>query len=185
MKRITAALQQHMRMETSADTRDMRLSYVPYLKKKLTAPLVTQGREKKGVDRSPSAVLSRSSHHSNFAQWVLGAEGVEEVISVMEHYNVTRVDWDAIVELDQVGGGVLLCGNFSKFVFPAQLNPVFLLAFYSWPASKILWKHWTRKPKQPLRELITRARISCLFRTRCVARPARAVVWGGKDNVVS
>ena len=43
MTRLTSGLQQHMRMHTSADRLDMRLSYVPYLRKRLTAPLLVRG----------------------------------------------------------------------------------------------------------------------------------------------
>ena len=38
-QRYTSALQQHMRMAVSADRRDTRLAYIPYLRKRLNAPL--------------------------------------------------------------------------------------------------------------------------------------------------
>ncbi|EDQ90530.1 uncharacterized protein MONBRDRAFT_16219, partial [Monosiga brevicollis MX1] len=43
-KRYTSELQQHMRMAISADSRDVRLAYVPYLRQRLNKPLADASR---------------------------------------------------------------------------------------------------------------------------------------------
>lgn len=42
-RRLCCELQQHMRKDISADRRDLRLSYVPYLRNTLLEPLLSIG----------------------------------------------------------------------------------------------------------------------------------------------
>ncbi|EGD83360.1 hypothetical protein PTSG_03969 [Salpingoeca rosetta] len=74
-RRQCSELQQHMRKDISADTTDMRLSYVPYLRAQIMQPLIEQG-----------------------------ADGAKDAVAVMNAYNLTRADWDSLHELSQLSG---------------------------------------------------------------------------------
>lgn len=69
-KRIVQRLQGHTAVHTRTDGTQLRLSYVPILKESLTKPLVDQH-----------------------------AEGIPEVLKVMDGYGLTRDDWDSVMDL--------------------------------------------------------------------------------------
>jgi len=73
-KRFLGVLGHHMRSQTSVDRADLRMNYLPYLRKHLVYPLAQ------------------------------GTEGAEKVISMMDQYHLTRDDWDEINELCQLKG---------------------------------------------------------------------------------
>eukprot|EP00730_Choanoeca_flexa_P020364 TRINITY_DN9951_c0_g1_i1.p1 TRINITY_DN9951_c0_g1~~TRINITY_DN9951_c0_g1_i1.p1 ORF type:complete len:958 (+),score=287.12 TRINITY_DN9951_c0_g1_i1:296-2875(+) len=72
--RYVAELQQHMRMAVSADRRDMRLGYIPFIRRQLNAKLAA------------------------------GADTVSEAVEMMDQYYLTRGDFDLINELDTLKG---------------------------------------------------------------------------------
>lgn len=72
-KRLLSELRQHMRTHTSADSEDMRMNYMPYMRHRLVQPLVN------------------------------GGEGCnEEVHGMMDTYSLSRDDWDSLNELCQM-----------------------------------------------------------------------------------
>lgn len=73
-KRYLSVLGHHMRAQTSVDRADLRMNYLPCLRKHLVHPLGS------------------------------GADGAEKVIAMMDQYNLTRDDWDEINELCQLKG---------------------------------------------------------------------------------
>lgn len=79
LDRILQELQSHMRLNTSASKLSMALDYIPHLRKVLTLPLVAQ-----------------DSTEIN--------SGVSRVIQVMEDYDLTKEDWDSIIEVGQFEG---------------------------------------------------------------------------------
>lgn len=79
LDRILQELQSHMRLNTSASKLSMALDYIPHLRKVLTLPLVAQ-----------------DSTEIN--------SGVSRVIQVMEDYDLTKEDWDSILEVGQFEG---------------------------------------------------------------------------------
>eukprot|EP00041_Stephanoeca_diplocostata_P016684 m.329595 g.329595 ORF g.329595 m.329595 type:complete len:984 (+) comp20449_c0_seq2:60-3011(+) len=70
--RVLTELNLHMRDVTSSDNQDLRLNYLPYLRKRLVKPLTE------------------------------GTTGVEEVIALLDTYHLTREDWDSINDLCQL-----------------------------------------------------------------------------------
>lgn len=79
LDRILQELQGHMRLSTSSSKLSMNLDYIPHLRKVLTRPLMTQ----------ESAEIS---------------SGVSRVIQVMNEYDLTKEDWESIVEVGQFEG---------------------------------------------------------------------------------
>jgi len=79
LDRILQELQSHMRLSTSSSKLAMNLDYIPHLRKVLTKPLMTQ--ESDGI-----------------------SSGVSRVIQVMEDYDLTKEDWDSVIELGQFEG---------------------------------------------------------------------------------
>ncbi|CAH3146276.1 unnamed protein product [Porites lobata] len=79
LDRILQELQSHIRLNTSASKLSMALDYIPHLRKVLTLPLVAQ-----------------DSTEIN--------SGVSRVIQVMEDYDLTKEDWDSIIEVGQFEG---------------------------------------------------------------------------------
>ncbi|KAJ2847696.1 DNA replication factor C complex subunit Rfc1 [Coemansia erecta] len=76
--RMLRDVQSHMRLRVSADKTEIRKSYVPALAPELVAPLVSQG-----------------------------AGGIADVISMMDHYYLTKEHWDAMLELHLDGEAML------------------------------------------------------------------------------
>eukprot|EP01147_Barroeca_monosierra_P001316 gene1316-3_t len=74
-RRLCCELQQHMRKDISADRRDLRLSYVPYLRNTLLEPLLS-----------------------------IGPKGAKATVELMNSYNLTREDWDSLHDLSQLRG---------------------------------------------------------------------------------
>lgn len=68
-QRLLQEIQYHTRLRTSTDKMQLRLDYLAALERKLTTPLVKHGEE-----------------------------GIGEVIDVLDHYYLTREDWDSIVD---------------------------------------------------------------------------------------
>ncbi|KAK4704443.1 replication factor C subunit 1, partial [Phenoliferia sp. Uapishka_3] len=75
LQRLLGEIQIRMRLRVSGDRKEIRQNYIPALFTKLITPLHERG-----------------------------AEGIEDVISLMDNYFITKEDWDAIVELG-VGDG--------------------------------------------------------------------------------
>ncbi|CAG8509468.1 7854_t:CDS:10 [Racocetra fulgida] len=69
-KRILKEIQIHMRLRTSGDKNEIRQSYLPALFTALSQPLIDKG-----------------------------ADGITEVIELMDQYYLNKEDWDAIMEL--------------------------------------------------------------------------------------
>ncbi|CCH41183.1 Replication factor C subunit 1 [Wickerhamomyces ciferrii] len=67
--RLLTELQYRSRLRTSTDQTEFRLEYIPLLAKKLLDPLVSQG-----------------------------ADGIEETISILDHYYLSKTDWDFLLE---------------------------------------------------------------------------------------
>lgn len=68
-QRLLQEIQYHTRLRTSTDKMQLRLDYLAALQHKLTNPLLK-----------------------------LGEEGIGEVIDVLDHYYLTKEDWDSIVD---------------------------------------------------------------------------------------
>ncbi|KAJ3410904.1 hypothetical protein HDV05_003035 [Chytridiales sp. JEL 0842] len=68
--RLLKEIQLHMRLHTSANKDEVRQSYMPALAPRLTAPLVTKQ-----------------------------ADGIQDVIDLMDEYYLTKDDWDAILDI--------------------------------------------------------------------------------------
>ncbi|KAJ7371467.1 replication factor C subunit 1 [Desmophyllum pertusum] len=79
LDRILQELQSHVRLSTSSSKLSMNLDYVPHLRKVLTRPLMTQESDEI-------------------------SSGVSRVIQVMEDYDLTKEDWDSIIEVAQFEG---------------------------------------------------------------------------------
>ncbi|XP_048590170.1 replication factor C subunit 1 isoform X2 [Nematostella vectensis] len=73
LDRILQELQAHMRISTSADKSSINLEYIPHLRQALTTPL---------TDQDPPDLKER----------------VASVISLLDAYNLTREDWDSVME---------------------------------------------------------------------------------------
>ena len=71
LSRMLREIQAHMRIKISADRHEIRQSYIPVLFDLLAKPLVGQQ----------------------------GVESIDEVISTMDDYYLTKEDWEAILEL--------------------------------------------------------------------------------------
>lgn len=79
LDRLLQELQSHMRLSTSSSKRSMNLDYIPHLRKVLTSPLMTQ---------EPAEINP----------------GVSRVIQVMADYDLTREDWECVLEVGQFEG---------------------------------------------------------------------------------
>ncbi|KAM0756309.1 DNA replication factor C, large subunit [Meredithblackwellia eburnea MCA 4105] len=75
LQRMLGEIQIRMRLRVSGDRREIRQSYIPTLFPKIVAPLQERG-----------------------------ADGIDEVIQLLDDYYLTKEDWDAIIELG-VGDG--------------------------------------------------------------------------------
>lgn len=82
-QRLLQEIQYHTRLRTSTDKMQLRLDYLAALERKLTTPLVKQGEE-----------------------------GIPEVIDVLDHYYLTKEDWDSIVDfgVGPMKGDIILKG---------------------------------------------------------------------------
>ncbi|KAJ3037351.1 hypothetical protein HDV00_001776 [Rhizophlyctis rosea] len=69
MTRLLKEIQSHMRLHISGDKSEVRLNYIPSLIPLLSQPLVEDG-----------------------------ADGIEDVIKIMDEYYLTKDDWEAIME---------------------------------------------------------------------------------------
>lgn len=69
-QRLLQELQYHTRLRTSTDKKEFRLEYIPLLSKKLTTPIVNDGEE-----------------------------GIQTTIESMDHYFITKEDWESILDL--------------------------------------------------------------------------------------
>ncbi|KAJ1849650.1 DNA replication factor C complex subunit Rfc1 [Coemansia sp. RSA 2708] len=78
MARQLREVQSHMRLRVAADKTEIRLSYLPAMVPELTRPLITQG-----------------------------ANGIADVVSMMDHYYLTKDCWDAMLELHLEGDSIL------------------------------------------------------------------------------
>ncbi|PIA13441.1 DNA replication factor C, large subunit [Coemansia reversa NRRL 1564] len=71
-------VQSHMRLRMAVDKTEVRQSYIPAMVPEMTKPLIDQG-----------------------------AGGIEDVVSMMDHYYLTKEHWDAMVELHMDGEQIL------------------------------------------------------------------------------
>ncbi|KAJ2808843.1 DNA replication factor C complex subunit Rfc1 [Coemansia guatemalensis] len=71
-------VQSHMRLRMALDKTEVRQSYIPAMIPEMTKPLIDQG-----------------------------ASGIEDVVSMMDHYYLTKEHWDAMVELHMDGEQIL------------------------------------------------------------------------------
>ncbi|KAJ2608896.1 DNA replication factor C complex subunit Rfc1 [Coemansia sp. RSA 1365] len=71
-------VQSHMRLRMALDKTEVRQSYIPAMVPEMTKPLIDQG-----------------------------AGGIEDVVSMMDHYYLTKEHWDAMVELHMDGERIL------------------------------------------------------------------------------
>ncbi|ODQ77642.1 hypothetical protein BABINDRAFT_163359 [Babjeviella inositovora NRRL Y-12698] len=78
--RILQELQYHTRLRTSTDKTQLRLEYLPALTAKLTHPLLANG-----------------------------LAGIDEVIETLDHYYLSKEDWDYLIEM-RVGTNNILNG---------------------------------------------------------------------------
>lgn len=69
--RLLQELHSHMRMKISGDAEELRMQYLPLLTEKILDPLIKDG-----------------------------VNGVDEVMTVMDEYFITKEDWDVIMELN-------------------------------------------------------------------------------------
>ncbi|KAJ1962217.1 DNA replication factor C complex subunit Rfc1 [Dipsacomyces acuminosporus] len=76
--RLLCEIQQHMQLRVSADKTEIRKSYIPAMVPELTAPLVKHG-----------------------------ASGISDVVSLMDHYYLTKDNWEAMLELHLDGEALL------------------------------------------------------------------------------
>lgn len=74
-QRLLQELQYHARLRTSADKTELRLQYLPLMVKRLTDPLLK-----------------------------LGEDGIDEVMAMLDHYYLTREDWEYLIDFG-VGPG--------------------------------------------------------------------------------
>ncbi|XP_038051996.1 replication factor C subunit 1-like isoform X1 [Patiria miniata] len=74
-RRLLQEIQQHMRLSSSGSINDINLDYVPRLRDFLTRPLLTQE-----------------------------TEGVSEVVELLNSYDLTREDFDTVLEVSQFEG---------------------------------------------------------------------------------
>lgn len=79
LDRMLQELKGHMRLSTSGSKLSLNMDYIPHLRKVLTRPLMTQ-----------------ESDQIN--------PGVSRVMQVMENYDLTKEDWDSIIEVGQFEG---------------------------------------------------------------------------------
>ncbi|KAJ2711796.1 DNA replication factor C complex subunit Rfc1 [Coemansia spiralis] len=86
-------VQGHMRLRLAVDKTEVRLSYVPALVPELTQPLIRQG-----------------------------ADGIADVVSTMDHYYLTKDNWDVLAELHMDGERILK-------QIPAAVKKSFTLAY--------------------------------------------------------
>lgn len=68
-QRLLQELQYHTRLRTSTSKTEMRLDYVPVLRDAMTQPLIR-----------------------------FGEEGIQPVIDIMDHYFLTKEDWDSVLD---------------------------------------------------------------------------------------
>jgi len=87
LARSLTDIQIKMRLKVSGDKREIRQSYIPTLFHKLVLPLVEEG-----------------------------AEAINDIISAMDDYYLTKDEWDALVEM---GVGELTCEPLLKKIKPA------------------------------------------------------------------
>ncbi|KAJ2735571.1 DNA replication factor C complex subunit Rfc1 [Coemansia sp. BCRC 34962] len=78
LSRMLCDVQTHMRLRVSADKTEVRKSYIPAIVPELVSPLVKEG-----------------------------ASGISDVVSVMDHYYLTKDHWDAMMELHLDGERML------------------------------------------------------------------------------
>ncbi|KAJ2452976.1 DNA replication factor C complex subunit Rfc1 [Coemansia sp. RSA 2336] len=71
-------VQSHMRLRVAADKNEIRQSYIPAMVPELTRPLASQG-----------------------------TGGIADVVSTMDHYYLTKDNWDALLELHLDGEAIL------------------------------------------------------------------------------
>ncbi|KAJ1867888.1 DNA replication factor C complex subunit Rfc1 [Coemansia sp. RSA 989] len=71
-------VQSHMRLRVAADKNEIRQSYIPAMVPELTRPLASQG-----------------------------TGGIADVVSTMDHYYLTKDNWDALLELHLEGEAIL------------------------------------------------------------------------------
>jgi replication factor C subunit 1 len=74
-QRLLREIQQHLRLKVSGDKTELMLHYLPVLADKLSKPLDTLEVTKVLI------------------------QGINEVISFMDEYYISREDWDSIMEL--------------------------------------------------------------------------------------
>ncbi|KAI8321288.1 DNA replication factor C, large subunit [Martensiomyces pterosporus] len=78
LARYLTEIQSHMRLRVSADKTEIRKSYIPAMVPELVTPLITQG-----------------------------AGGISDVASLMDHYYLTKDNWDAMLNLHLDGEAML------------------------------------------------------------------------------
>ncbi|KAJ2080222.1 DNA replication factor C complex subunit Rfc1 [Coemansia sp. RSA 988] len=78
MARQLREVQSHMRLRMALDKTEVRQSYIPAMVPEMTKPLIDQG-----------------------------ADGIEDVVSIMDHYYLNKEHWDAMVELHMDGERIL------------------------------------------------------------------------------
>ncbi|KAJ2822474.1 DNA replication factor C complex subunit Rfc1, partial [Coemansia furcata] len=122
LSRMLRDVQTHMRLRVSADKTEIRKSYIPAMVPELVSPLAN-----------------------------LGAGGISDVVSLMDHYYLTKDHWDAMMEL-HLDGERMLKGIPSavKSAFTREYNktnhPVAFQAVANLSASKAASASASLKP---------------------------------------
>ncbi|KAJ2811104.1 DNA replication factor C complex subunit Rfc1 [Coemansia furcata] len=122
LSRMLRDVQTHMRLRVSADKTEIRKSYIPAMVPELVSPLAN-----------------------------LGAGGISDVVSLMDHYYLTKDHWDAMMEL-HLDGERMLKGIPSavKSAFTREYNktnhPVAFQAVANLAASKAASASASLKP---------------------------------------
>ncbi|VEU23037.1 DEKNAAC104093 [Brettanomyces naardenensis] len=116
-QRVVQQLQYHSSTKTHTNNQELRLTYVPYLKDVLTKPLIEQG-----------------------------SSGIDEVLSVLDDYYLTKEDWDNIMEMG-VGNRGRMDGKLKKI--PTSVKTQFTRKYNSYSHPTIIYKTGTVRPGRP------------------------------------
>ena len=106
--RIVQNLQYHTCIRTKTNNDDLRMDYIPYLRSQLVQPLVTKG-----------------------------ADGIDDVLKMMDEYYLTKEDFDNILEL-AVQGGRKVDDIYKKV--PTSVKSAFTRRYNSYVHPTVIYK---------------------------------------------
>jgi len=88
-----------MSLRISGSKNEFRETYLPVLKKRLIAPLATEGSVSWPSSSSSPFVLRKKQKQKLFVCLRLRQDGIAEAIEAMEYYYLSREDFDNILEI--------------------------------------------------------------------------------------